>query len=135
VYCALLAGLDGKLWRVYFVVKLAVMAPSAVESMYVHGCTKCYKPEDIRDTTMNILYEKTIKNESVLKQMGFKVKSIWGCEFITPREVQVNDIIKCNNKYSMISNGLFAFKDIMAYLSPNTSLETVLKAFDTESQK
>ena len=35
----------------------------------------------------------------------------------------------------MISNGMFAFKDIMAYLSPNTSLDTFLKAFDTESQK
>jgi hypothetical protein len=36
--------------------------------------------------------------------MGFKLKSIWSCEFITPKR--------------MISNGIFAFKDIMAYLSP-----------------
>ncbi|KAK5669307.1 hypothetical protein QVD99_003707 [Batrachochytrium dendrobatidis] len=35
----------------------------------------------------------------------------------------------------MISNGSFTFKDILAYLAPNTSLEKFLKAFDTEVHK
>jgi hypothetical protein len=35
----------------------------------------------------------------------------------------------------MISNGSFAFKDILAYLAPNTSLDKFLKAFDTQAQK
>ncbi|OAJ44810.1 hypothetical protein BDEG_28002 [Batrachochytrium dendrobatidis JEL423] len=51
----------------------------------------------------------------------------FGVEFQEPKNVQVNDIIKCN-KYRMISNGSFAFKDILAFQPPNTS-------FDTTSQK
>ena len=35
----------------------------------------------------------------------------------------------------MISNGKFIFKDIIAYLSPGTSLEKYLRAFDTECPK
>ena len=35
----------------------------------------------------------------------------------------------------MISNGSFAFKDILAYLAPNTSLDKFLKSFDTQVQK
>jgi hypothetical protein len=35
----------------------------------------------------------------------------------------------------MISNGSFVFKDIQSYLSPFTSLDQFLKAFDTEVTK
>ena len=35
----------------------------------------------------------------------------------------------------MISNGSFAFKDILAFQPPNTSFDKFLKAFDTTSQK
>ena len=35
----------------------------------------------------------------------------------------------------MISNGSFAFKDILAFQPPNTSFDKFLKAFDTKSQK
>jgi hypothetical protein len=35
----------------------------------------------------------------------------------------------------MISNGSFAFKDMFAYLAPNTTLDKFLKAFDTKAQK
>ena len=103
-----------------------------------HGCPKCYNPNDINPLTgdkMNVLYEKTIKKESNLKQMGYKVKSIWNCEFQAPKDIELNDIIKCNNKYRMISNGSFSFKDIQAYLAPGTSLDKFLKAFDTELTK
>lgn len=76
-----------------------------------------------------------MRKEGNLKQMGYKIKSKWGCEFQKPKNVQVNDIIKCNNKYRMISNGSFAFKDILAFQPPNTSFDKFLKAFDTTSQK
>ena len=105
---------------------------------FSHGCIKCYKKDDINPLTgdsMNVLYEKTMRKEGNLKQMGYKIKSIWGCEFQAPINVQVNDIIKCNKKYGMISNGSFAFKDILAFQPPNTSFDKFLKAFDTQSQK
>jgi hypothetical protein len=76
---------------------------------------------------------KDSEKKTALQQMGYKIKSIWGCEF--QGNVKVNDIIKCNNKYRMISNGEFAFKDILAFQPPNTSFDKFLKAFDTKSQK
>ncbi len=104
-----------------------------------NGCLfKCYSPNDINPLTgdkMEVLYEKTLRKESNLKQMGYKVKSIWSCEFQTPKDIELNDIIKCNNKYRMISNGSFSFKDIQSYLAPGTSLDKFLKAFDTELTK
>jgi hypothetical protein len=84
---------------------------------------------------MSVLYENTMRKETNVKQMGYFVKAIWGCEFTAPANNEVNAIIKCNNKYRMISNGAFAFKDILAYLAPNTSLDKFLKAFDTQAQK
>lgn len=103
-----------------------------------HGCLKCYSPNDINPLTgdkMEVLYEKTMRKESKLKQMGYKVKSIWSCEFQPPKDIELNDIIKCNNKYKMISNGSFSFKDIQSYLAPGTSLDKFLNAFDTELTK
>ena len=79
---------------------------------------------------MNILYEKTANKESALKQMGYTTRSIWSCEFHSPENGQVNDIIKCN-KYRMISNGSFAFNDILAFQPPNTLFDKFLKTFDT----
>jgi G:T-mismatch repair DNA endonuclease (very short patch repair protein) len=64
---------------------------------FFHGCNECYKQDDINPLTgdtMNFLYEKTMRKEGNLKQMGYKIKSIWGCEFQAPENVQVNDIIK-----------------------------------------
>ena len=52
------------------------------------GCNKCYKQDDINPLTgdtMNVLYEKTMRKEGNLKQMGYKIKSIWGCEFQAPK--------------------------------------------------
>ena len=57
------------------------------------------------------------------------------CEFHPLEEIEINNIIKCNNKYKMISNGKFIFKDIIAYLSPGTSLGKYLRAFVTECPK
>lgn len=36
---------------------------------------------------MRVLYEKTTKKELALQQKGFNVTSIWGCEFITPKNL------------------------------------------------
>jgi hypothetical protein len=50
---------------------------------FFHGCNKCYKQDDINPLTgdtMNFLHEKTMRKEGNLKQMGYKMKSIWGCE-------------------------------------------------------
>ncbi|OAJ39748.1 hypothetical protein BDEG_23574 [Batrachochytrium dendrobatidis JEL423] len=105
---------------------------------FFHGCRKCYHPDDVNPHTgdkMNVLYEKTMRKEAKLKQMGYGMKSVWGCEFRMPTNEEINGIIKCNNKCRMISNGSFTFKDILAYLAPNTSLEKFLKAFDTEVHK
>ena len=49
--------------------------------------------------------------------------------------IQINNLIKSNNRYKMISNGKFIFKDILAYLSQGTSLDEFLKSFDTEKTK
>jgi hypothetical protein len=101
---------------------------------FFHGCNKCYQKEDINPLTgdiMIVLYKKTMREEANLKQIRYNVKAIWGCQFAIPANNE-DDIIKCNNKYRMISNGSFAFKDILA---PNTSLDKFLKAFDTGSRK
>ena len=47
----------------------------------------------------------------------------------------INNIIKSNNRYKMISNGKFIFIDILAYLSQGTSLDEFLKSFDIEKTK
>jgi hypothetical protein len=57
---------------------------------FFHGCNKCYKQDDINPITgdtMNVLYEKTMRKEGNLKQMGYKIKSIWGCELQAPKNV------------------------------------------------
>ena len=43
------------------------------------GCRMCYKQDDINPLTgdkMNVLYEKTMRKEANLKQMGYNVKAI-----------------------------------------------------------
>jgi hypothetical protein len=57
-----------------------------------------------------------------LKELGYNVVSVSEYEFNPSEEIEINNIFKCNNKYKMISNGKFIFKDIIAYLSPGTSL-------------
>jgi hypothetical protein len=104
---------------------------------FFHGCTKCYKQNDINPLTgdkMNALYEKTMRKEGNLSKWDTKSNQ-FGVEFQAPKPVEVNDIIKCNNKYQMISNGSFAFKDILGFPPPNTSFDKFLKAFDPQSQK
>jgi G:T-mismatch repair DNA endonuclease (very short patch repair protein) len=89
---------------------------------YYHGCNICYQPEDINPSSgksMGELYKNTIKKEEHLKRLGYKVISKWGCQF-KGNDNEVNDIFKVNNRYRMISNGKFIFKDILSFLSPNT---------------
>jgi hypothetical protein len=103
-----------------------------------HGCPKCHVSNDINPLTgdkMSVLYKKTIKKEATLRKMGYNVTSIWGCEFIEPKDMELNDIIKCNNKYRVISSGQFCFRDISAFLEPGTSLDKFLQTFDTEMVK
>ena len=52
--------------------------------------------------------------------MGYNVKSIWGCQFNPFNDIEITDIIKCNNKYRMISNGKYI--DFIAFLSLETTL-------------
>ncbi|OAJ41901.1 hypothetical protein BDEG_25431 [Batrachochytrium dendrobatidis JEL423] len=59
---------------------------------FFHGCRKCYHPDDVNPLTgdkMNVLYEKTMRKEAKLKQMGYDVKSVWGCEFRMPTNEEV----------------------------------------------
>lgn len=84
---------------------------------------------------MSVLFEKTIKKEASLREMGYNVRSIWGCDFKEPKDMELNDIIKCNNKYRVISSGQFCFRDISAFLELGTSLDKFLQAFDTEIVK
>jgi G:T-mismatch repair DNA endonuclease (very short patch repair protein) len=67
---------------------------------FFHGCRKCYHPDDINPLTgdkMSVLYEKTMKKEENLRQMGFNVKSVWSCEFRAPANEEVNGIIKSSS--------------------------------------
>jgi hypothetical protein len=99
-----------------------------------HGCPTCYLPSDINPLTgdtMSVLLNKTMKKETRLKELGFNVVSKWDCSFQSPKGMELKGIIKQNNCYRMISNGKFSFKDIIAFVSPNTSLEQFLRAFNT----
>jgi G:T-mismatch repair DNA endonuclease (very short patch repair protein) len=105
---------------------------------FYHGCPKCYKSGEINPLTGELMehhYFKTLRKEERLKELGYNVVSKWECDFRPNEDIEINNIIKCNNKYRMISNGKFAFKDVMAYLAPGTSLTQFLKAFDTELVK
>jgi hypothetical protein len=73
---------------------------------------------------MRELYEYNISRENVLKSMGHSVVFILDCQFDSKEVVHVNNIIKCNNRYKMISNGKFVFKDILGYLAQGTSLKS-----------
>jgi G:T-mismatch repair DNA endonuclease (very short patch repair protein) len=67
---------------------------------FFHGCRKCYHPDDINPLTgdkMSVLYEKTMKKEENLRQMGYNVKSVWSCEFRAPANEEVNGIIKSSS--------------------------------------
>ena len=101
---------------------------------YFHGHDKCYNSEEInplKGCTMGSLYKKTIERETKLRELGYKLVSKWECDFHVPKDCQVSGIIKLNQTYRMISNGMFNFKDIMSFLGPNTSFDKFLKAFDT----
>ena len=67
--------------------------------------------------------------------MGYSVVYIWECQFECKAGIQINNVIKSNNRYKMISNGKFILKDILAYLSQGTSLDEFLKSFDTQKTK
>ena len=84
---------------------------------------------------MSELYDYTIKRENNLKAMDYSVVSIWECQFESKTGIQINNVIKSNNRYKMISNRKFIFKDILVYLSQGTSLDEFLKSFDTEKTK
>jgi hypothetical protein len=84
---------------------------------------------------MIFFYEKQLKKENELMRMGYKIVSIWGGQFQPSEDIEINNIIKCNNKYRMISNGKYIFKDLIAYLAPETSLTKFLVAFDTKIPK
>jgi G:T-mismatch repair DNA endonuclease (very short patch repair protein) len=105
---------------------------------FFHGCQRCYDSEEFNPMTghkMKHHYQKTIMKEKRLRELGYNVKSVSECEFNPSEDIEINNIIKCNNKYKMISNGEFIFKDIVVYLSPGTSLEKYLRAFDSECPK
>ena len=105
---------------------------------FFHGCPNCYEGNEKNTLTgdkMTELLERTLRKEATLKAKGYNIKSIWGCQFKVPDNIEYNDIIKCNNKYKMISNGSFMFKDIIAYLPPGTSFDGFLKTFDTHEAK
>ena len=102
---------------------------------FFHGCPRCYTKDAFNPLArklMRELYDYTIKRENDLKCMGYSVVSIWECQFECKAGIQINNVIKSNNRYKMISNGKFIFKDILAYLSQGTSLDEFLKSFDTE---
>ena len=42
---------------------------------------------------MNVLYEKTMRKEANLKQMGYNIKTVWGCEFTAPANNEVTSAI------------------------------------------
>lgn len=91
--------------------KKAILFMNSTDAYF--GYLKCYSPKSINPLTgdkMEVLYEKTMRKESNIKQVGYKVKIIWSCEFQTPKDIELNDIIKCNNKYRMLSNGSFPLK-------------------------
>jgi G:T-mismatch repair DNA endonuclease (very short patch repair protein) len=104
---------------------------------FSHVCPRCYAKDaqnPLAKKLMSDLYDYTIKRKN-LKVMGYSVISIWECQFESKTGIQINNIIKSNNRYKMISNGKFIFKDILAYLSQGTSLDEFLKSFDTEKTK
>ena len=103
-----------------------------------HGCPICYDSEDINPLSGNKmcdLYKKTIDRVSKIESLGYNVIQKWACQFNVPTNTEVTGIIKLNNTYRMISNGMFNFKDIMAYVGPCTSFDQFLKSFDTAVPK
>ena len=76
------------------------------------------------------LYKKTVDRISKIESLGYTVIQKWACQFSVPTNTEVTGIIKLNNTYRMISNGMFNFKDIMAYVGPCTSFDQFLKSFD-----
>jgi hypothetical protein len=41
---------------------------------YWHGCTKCFPKSTDK-------FNKTMERENIIKMNGYKVESIWGCEW------------------------------------------------------
>ena len=70
---------------------------------FFHGCLRCYTKvafNPLARKLMRELFDYTIKRENDLKCMGYSVISIWEC-------IQINNEIKSNNRYKIISNGNF----------------------------
>ena len=110
------------------------------DGCYFHGCELCFdgskiNPLSRRCQTMSDLNKKTLEKRSKLKSLGYRVKSQRECEFKCTNGIEVKGIIKQNNRYRMIANGKFIFKDVMNYLAPGYSLDKFLKAFDTSIPK
>jgi len=61
-----------------------------------HGCKKCFceeKVNNVNGKTMKFLYDRTIDRENSLIKNGFKLVTIWECEF----NEMINDENKLNN--------------------------------------
>lgn len=49
-----------------------------------HGCPKCFNPEDINsvtNSTFQSLYDKTMKKETYIRSLNYKLITIWECEW------------------------------------------------------
>ena len=60
-----------------------------------HGCLNCFDRETINPLngqTMKDLYDRTLEKEEMLKKEGFKVISVWECQF--DKEINENEEMK-----------------------------------------
>lgn len=49
-----------------------------------HGCPKCYDPNKINtkiNKTMEKLYQKTMRREKEIQKLGYKIVSLWECDY------------------------------------------------------
>lgn len=57
-----------------------------------HGCRKCYlKQGNVKqfchpDRTVDEVYEATLKKTAILRNAGYRVIELWGCEFAKKKE-------------------------------------------------
>lgn len=65
-----------------------------------HGCPKCIRNraarQPVRQVSYEFLYNETIKRENELKELGYKVISIWECEWeqLKKNDKTVKEIVK-----------------------------------------
>ena len=76
----------------YYEDKLGVKYAFEFNGCWYHGCERCF-PRDretlrVQSKTLSVRYKNTIFKSDKLKELGFNVKSIWGCEFIKVRQMQ-----------------------------------------------